>query len=140
MGSPCPPPANASPLSLRSTRLYAGASPAATALMSRFADIEPRKPADLDVLAQYADRAGDELADRLALVAHERLLEQHVLLEILVDLSVVLGLERLLHLRRDVVARDEPRARRADVQREVVRELLERLVLGHEIRLAGEFH
>src|SRR5271165_157642 len=138
IGSPRPPPANASPLSLSRTRLYAGCAPARTALMSRLADVEPGEPADLDVLPEDADGAGHKVGDRAALVAHERLLEQHVFLVVLVDLAVVLDLELGFLRRRDVVARDEPRPRGADVQRQIVGQLLENLVLGDEIGLAGQ--
>src|SRR4029077_9875979 len=96
-----PAPANASPLSFSSPRWYFGWLPAPLLdTSSRLADVESREPSHLDVLAEDAYGRRDEVGDRLAVVAHVRLIEQHgFLVELLYPAAV------LVLLRGDDVGR-----------------------------------
>src|SRR5579872_1391711 len=103
-----------------------------------FTDVEARKAPHLDVLTQHADGGVDEILDRLGLVAHVGLLQQHRFLPELVELAVVGGLVGVADVLGDVFFIDVQRTGGADVNRQIVRQPLELLVLGDEIGLAAQ--
>src|ERR1700677_1150913 len=76
-----PLPANASPESFSRTRRKAGAG---TGLL---AECELGEAANGHFLAEHARHAVDQLADRHRIILDERLLEDHVILEPLVELA-----------------------------------------------------
>src|SRR5579872_753887 len=78
-------PEKASPEIFRRTRRYFGAAVCKAVLLSQRV---LRETADLDLLAEDADHAVDEIADAHRIVLHERLVEQAVLLEPLVEFAV----------------------------------------------------
>src|SRR4051794_18480405 len=142
-------PMRASPDSFSRIRLNAGT------LARLLADREAREPPDDDVLARLRRELGADLLDRLAVVlvrVDVRLLEQHDLLEPLVDLALGGALARVLgdvgHLRGGdaqllgarvgghLLLGDVLRRRGGDVQRDVAREGGEVGVLGDEVGVA----
>src|SRR6476646_7102117 len=135
-----------------------GAPQLTLALLGLLAELEPGEPLDLHLLAGLHANLVEVLLDRLAVVLHERLVEQHVVLEERLDLALhdlghdVVGLAGLAGLRLGdlllglqhggghVVAADPARSRRArDVQREVLHQLAELVGVGDEVRLAVDF-
>src|SRR3954452_15695071 len=142
-------PMRASPDSFSRIRLNAGT------LARLLADREAREPPDDDVLARLRRELGADLLDRLAVVlvrVDVRLLEQHDLLEPLVDLALGGALARVLwdvgHLAGvdaqligavglgDVVFGDIERLGGGDVQRDVAGEGDEVLVARDEVGVA----
>src|SRR5690606_18311692 len=150
--TPKPPgPARNSPDSFSSARR--GAEAAAS-----LADRDAGEAADLDVLAQGRDGLLDELADGPLVVLDVRLVEQDdlgvelvqaalddlvddvlglALLERLLAQGVALGRDPVLG---DVLATHVLRVRHRHVHGEVLRQLAERLVAGHEVGLAVQLH
>src|SRR4051794_33331839 len=119
------------------------------------AELEPGEPLDLHLLPRLRADLVEVLLDRLAVVLHEGLIEEHVVLQERLDLALhdprhdAVRLARLtsLHLGdlllrlqdrgRNVVPGDPARCGRArDVQREVLHELPELLGVGDEVGLA----
>src|SRR5439155_9727503 len=146
---PLLPPANASPETLSSAREYA--SRGAT---SDPPELEADEAPHLHVFAGLGGKRLDHVADRLAAVPHELLLEQGTLLVEAVDAALDdllfdgLGLFLLRHLGeidlpllgdhvgRDVLATHGDRRRGRDLVRQVLGELLELLGVGDEVGLA----
>src|SRR6266540_2110502 len=165
---------NASPESFRSTRRYAsvpsapGAASGASVMdaprrasgcvwngssLRLLAQLEPGEPADRQFLADSSGRLVDQLRDRALVVLHERLVEQHVVLEERVQLPLDDAVEDVLgrplfaglplghpalggdHVLRDVLATEPPGLRAGDVQRDVLGQLLELVGVRHEVGL-----
>src|SRR6266540_2812387 len=170
---------NASPESFRSTRRYAsvpsapGAASGASVMdaprrasgcvwngssLRLLAQLEPGEPADRQFLADSSGRLVDQLRDRALVVLHERLVEQHVVLEERVQLPLDDAVEDVLgrplfaglplghpalggdHVLRDVLATEPPGLRAGDVQRDVLGQLLELVGVRHEVGLAVDLH
>src|SRR3990172_3962829 len=154
--------ANASPESLSKTRWYAGrASPSLMrpSLLRVLAQLEPDEAPDLNLLTGLGADFVKVLLDRLGVVLHVRLVEQHVVLQERLDLAFddpghdVVGLGGLLGLRlrdalfglqdlgRHIVAAEPPRGGGArGGQGQILDQLAEFVGVGHEIGLAIYLH
>src|SRR5918995_1333991 len=162
--------ANASPESLRRTRWYSVlpmsvtvaraplALVASASLVDGLAQLVSDEPPDGNLLSDLGSHLVEQLLDRLRVVLHVRLLEEHVVLVVGAQLALddlldhLVRLARLLRLdasdvlllsqdvRRDLLARQPPRSCRArDVQGDALHQGAELVGVRDEVRLAVHF-